>query len=65
MWAFGAGGSPGANSGASSNQFGFGRAIVTNKGATDRDFNMPVCARWINGVICVLDSGNYYWGFIY
>lgn len=54
MWTFG-----GSNSSSSSNSFNFGmKGIVTNKGTSDRDFNMPICVRCFKGVIFVLDSGN-------
>lgn len=54
MWTFG-----GSSASSASNSFNFGmKGIVSNKGTTDRDFNMPICVRCIKGVICVLDSGN-------
>lgn len=49
IWTFG---------GSSNGNSNFCKAIVTSKGTTDRDFNMPICVRCFNNIICVLDSGN-------
>ena len=51
LWMFGGAGNSNAGS-------GFSKGIVTNKGSSDRDFNMPISVRCLNGIICVLDSGN-------
>lgn len=52
IWTFG------GSSHSTSNNFSFCKGIVTSKGTSDRDFNMPICVRCIKGTICVLDSGN-------
>lgn len=50
-----------ANSGSNSNSSGITlmrNFSFHNKGATDRDFNMPISVRCVDKLIYVLDSGN-------
>lgn len=55
LWTFGGSTSNNCNaySGLTLKNFSF-----NNKGASDRDFNMPICVRYIDKLIYVLDSGN-------
>lgn len=56
LWTFGGSSNPSSNN--SNPNFSFLKVISTNKGTSDRDFNMPICVRCIKNTICVLDSGN-------
>ncbi len=41
-----------------SENFNFSRGIVSSKGISDKDFNMPISVRCLDEFIYVLDSGN-------
>ena len=49
LWSFG---------GANSSDNLFSKGIVSSKGTSDKDFNMPISVRCIDELIYVLDSGN-------
>lgn len=50
LWQFGGGG--GGTSSPCSKSF------ISNKGSSDRDFNMPISVRFVDDLIYILDSGN-------